>query len=91
MVVRSRRIEIRVTEDERALEEAAATARGETVSEFVRRAARAEAERVLAERARIVVDDETAQRFLAALDRPGDDAALRLRRLTAKPSVLSDG
>jgi GNAT superfamily N-acetyltransferase len=46
MASRTRRIEIRVTEDERALEEAAASAQGETLSEFVRRAALREAEQV---------------------------------------------
>jgi len=89
MATRTRRIEIRVTEDERALEEAAATTQGETVSEFVRRAARAEAERILAERTRIVVDDESAQRFLRALEEPGKAAERALRRLTEKPSVLA--
>jgi uncharacterized protein (DUF1778 family) len=67
---KARRIEIRITEEERALEQAAATATGETLSEFVRRAARREAERTLAERTRYAVDDKTAQRFLAALEGP---------------------
>ena len=90
MTTRTRRIEIRVTEDERALEEAAAIAGGETVSEFVRRAARAEAERVLAERTRIVVDDEAARRFLDALEQPNEAAKRGLTRLAEKPSVLAD-
>lgn len=85
---KTRRIEIRITEQERDLEQAAAVANGETLSEFVRRAARHEAERALAERTRYLVDDEAAQRFLAALERPSADAERRLRRLTAKPSVL---
>lgn len=79
-----------MTEDERALEEAAASAQGETVSEFVRRAARAEAERVLAERTRIVVDDEAAERFLEALEQPSEAAEQGLRRLTEKPSALAE-
>jgi uncharacterized protein (DUF1778 family) len=90
VATRSRRIEIRVTDEERALEEAAASAQGETLSEFVRRAARAEAERTLTERTRLVLDDEAAQRFLDALDRPSDDAERGLRRLIDKPSVLAD-
>jgi uncharacterized protein (DUF1778 family) len=57
---RHRRIEIRITEQERNLEQAAAAASGETLSEFVRRAARNEAERALAERDRYLVDDEAA-------------------------------
>jgi uncharacterized protein (DUF1778 family) len=57
---KTRRIEIRITEQERNLEQAAAAASGETLSEFVRRAARNEAERALAERDRYLVDDEAA-------------------------------
>jgi uncharacterized protein (DUF1778 family) len=59
---KTRRIEIRITEEERDLEQAAAAASGETLSELVRRAARHEAERTLAKRTRYVLDDETAQR-----------------------------
>jgi uncharacterized protein (DUF1778 family) len=90
VATRTKRIEIRLTEEERALEEAAASSQGETLSEFVRRAARIEAERVLAERTRWVVDDEGAQRFLDALDRPTADAERGLQRLVAKPSLLTD-
>jgi uncharacterized protein (DUF1778 family) len=85
---KTRRIEIRITEEERSLEQAAATASGETLSEFVRKAARREAERTLAERTRYVVDDETAQRFLTALEQPSATAARKLRGLIEKPSVL---
>lgn len=89
VTTRARRIEIRVTEEERALEEAAASAHGETLSEFVRRAARVEAERVLAERTRLVANDEAAQRFLDALHRPSADAERDLRQLLDKPSVIA--
>lgn len=85
---KTRRIEIRITEEERDLEQAAAAANGETLSEFVRRAARREAERALAERTRYLVDEEAAQRFLAALEQPSPDTQRGLLRLTAKPSVL---
>jgi uncharacterized protein (DUF1778 family) len=88
MVARTRRIEIRVTEDERALEEAAASAHGETLSEFVRGAARREAEQVLAERTSYVVDDDAAERFLTALEAPGARVERGLRRLLERPSVL---
>jgi uncharacterized protein (DUF1778 family) len=87
---KTRRIEIRITEEERNLEQAAATANGETLSEFVRQAARREAERTLAERTRYVVDDEAAQRFLAALEQPSPNTEQGLRRLTQKPSILPD-
>jgi uncharacterized protein (DUF1778 family) len=85
---KTRRIEIRITEEERNLEQAAASANGESLSEFVRKAARREAERTLAERTRYVVDDEAARRFLAALEQPSPDAERGLRRLVEKPSVL---
>jgi uncharacterized protein (DUF1778 family) len=87
---KTRRIEIRITEAERDLEQAAATVNGETLSEFVRRAARREAERTFAERARYTLDDEAAQQFLTALEQPSSDAERGLRRLTEKPSVLPE-
>ncbi len=85
---KTRRIEIRITEEERDLELAAAAASGETLSEFVRRAARREAERTLAERTRYLVDDDAARRFLAALEKPSAVAEQGLRELATKPSVL---
>jgi uncharacterized protein (DUF1778 family) len=85
---KTRRIEIRITEEERSLEQAAAAVSGETLSEFVRRAARHEAERILAERTRYILGDEAAQRFLTALEQPSSDAERGLLRLTEKPSVL---
>lgn len=85
---KTRRLEIRITEEERNLEQAAAAANGETLSEFVRQAAHREAERTLAERARYIVDDEAAERFLTALEQPSTTAARKLRRLIEKPSVL---
>ncbi len=90
MATRTRRIEFRVTEEERELEEAAATAQGETLSEFVRRVARREAEQILAERTLYVVDDMDAQRFLDALERPPASMEQGLRRLVDKPSVIAD-
>lgn len=88
---KTRRIEIRITEEERDLEQAAAAASGESLSEFVRRAARREAERTLAERTLYLVDDEAAQRFLIALEKPSTATEEGLSRLTAKPSVLRPG
>jgi len=90
MAKRTSRIEIRVTEEERELEQAAASAQGETLSELVRRAARREAERVLAERTRYVVDDDAAKRFLDGLERPFASMEHGLRGLVDKPSVLAD-
>jgi uncharacterized protein (DUF1778 family) len=84
---KTRRIEIRMTEEERDLEQAAAAARGQTLSEFVRQAARREAEEVLAEQTSIALNPEEATRFLAALDDPSSFEA-GLRALTERPSVL---
>ena len=84
---KTRRIEIRVTDEEHQLEEAAATALGVTLSEFYRRAARASAEEVLAERSRIVLDDDEAARFLDALDHP-ERFESGLAWLADRPSVL---
>jgi uncharacterized protein (DUF1778 family) len=82
---KTRRIEIRITEEEHNLEQAAATVSGETLSEFVRRAARYEAERT-----RYTLDDGAAQRFLTALEQPSPTSERGLRRLTKKPSLLPE-
>jgi uncharacterized protein (DUF1778 family) len=84
---KTRRIEIRVTDEERGLEQAAAATRGQTLSEFVRQAARREAEQVLAESATISLNEEEAKRFLAALDDPASFEP-GLRSLLERPSVL---
>jgi uncharacterized protein (DUF1778 family) len=84
---KSRRIEIRVTDEERAVEEAAAQALGVTLSEFYRQAARASAEQVLAERSRVVLDDDEAARFIDALEHP-ERFERGLQRLAERPSVL---
>lgn len=57
-----------MSDEERRLEEAAAAALGLSLSEFVRQAARGRAQEVLRERGEIVLDDEAARAFLAALD-----------------------
>jgi uncharacterized protein (DUF1778 family) len=85
---KTRRIEIRMTDEERNLEQAAAAAQGQTLSEFVRQAARREAKQVLAERTSIVLNPDEANRFLAALDDPASFEA-GLGTLTEHPSVLS--
>lgn len=84
---KTRRIEIRMTDEERDLEQAAAASQGQTLSEFVRQAARREAEQVLAERTRIALNPEEAGRFLAALDDPASFET-GLSALTERPSVL---
>ncbi len=84
---KTRRIEIRVTEEEHTLEEAAASALGISLSEFYRRAARESAEEVLAERSRIVLKGAEAERFLDALEHP-ERFEVGMARLAARPSVI---
>jgi uncharacterized protein (DUF1778 family) len=84
---RTRRVEVRVTDEEHALQEAAASVLGVSVSEFYRHAARARAEEVMAERSRIVLSDADAEKFLNALDHP-ERFAPKLGWLVERPSVL---
>ena len=70
-----------MTDDERQLDSAAATAVGETLSDFFRRAASARAQEVLAEQQRIALNEDEAARFLEALDAVDQDTVARLREL----------
>jgi uncharacterized protein (DUF1778 family) len=79
--MRAQRLELRLTDDERSLDAAAASAVGETLSDFFRRAARARAEEVLADQRDIVLTEEDATRFLDALETPDPDTVARLRAL----------
>lgn len=78
---RSRRIEIRLSDEERRNGEAAASALGESLSDFFRRAAGARAEEVLAEQRLIALDEEEAGRFLDALEQPDESTVARLEEL----------
>ncbi len=79
--VRSQRLELRLTAAERDLDHAAATAVGETLSDFFRRAASARAHEVLADQSEIALDAGEAARFLEALDQPDLETVARLREL----------
>lgn len=81
---RAARLDLRIDESDKALLNEAATLLHQSVSAFVVDAARARAESVIAERRRIVLDDETYDAFVAALDAPTDNPSLRA--LLAKPS-----
>jgi uncharacterized protein (DUF1778 family) len=74
-------LEVRLTDDERSLDVAAAAAVGETLSDFFRRAARARAEEVLADQRDIALTKEEAARFVDALETPDADSVARLREL----------
>lgn len=79
--MRTQRLELRLTDDERQLDSAAATAVGETLSDFFRRAASARAQDVLSDQQRIALNQDEAVRFLDALETVDQDAVARLREL----------
>jgi uncharacterized protein (DUF1778 family) len=81
MLMRTQRLELRLSDDERQLDSAAATAVGETLSDFFRRAASARAQEVLADQRQIALSDDEAARFLDALDAVDQDIVVRLREL----------
>ncbi len=79
--MRTQRLELRLTDDERQLDSAAATALGETLSDFFRRAASVRAQEVLADQQEIVLSEDEAARFLDALEAVDQDTVARLRKL----------
>lgn len=88
--MRTSRLELRLTDDERALDAAAAEASGESLSEFFRRAASDRAASVMSERRRIALSDAEARRFLAALDESDPRTVERLRELRRRPSAFHE-
>jgi uncharacterized protein (DUF1778 family) len=79
--MRTQRLELRLTDDERQLDSAAATAVGETLSDFFRRAASARAQEVLTDQQQIALNDYEAARFLDALESVDRGTVGRLRSL----------
>lgn len=84
---KSSRLDLRVDQRRETLIRQAADLQGRTVTDFVLAAASAEADRVLADRHRFVLDDDTWERFNQALDRPAEEKP-RLRALLEQPSAL---
>jgi uncharacterized protein (DUF1778 family) len=78
---KTRRIELRLSDEERRLDAAAASALGESLSDFFRRAAQARAQEVLADQYGIALGEQEAARFLDALERPDEGAIARLEDL----------
>ncbi|HVC07368.1 MAG TPA: DUF1778 domain-containing protein [Solirubrobacterales bacterium] len=76
-----RRIEVRLSDEERTLDAAAASALGESLSDFFRRAAQERAQEVLADRQGIALGEQEAARFLDALERPDEGTIARLEEL----------
>jgi len=79
--MRTQRIELRLTDEERQMDSTAASAVGETLSDFFRRAAHARAQEILSEQRQIALSDEEAKRFLDAHEDVDEDMVARLRDL----------
>lgn len=83
--MRTNRLELRLTDEERDLDTCAADAVGETLSEFFRRAAHDRATSVIGEQRRIELGNAEARRFLEALDTPDPESVAALRELWLRP------
>ena len=70
--IRSRRIDVRVTDEQDALIREAAAASGQTVTGFLLSAAEERARSILDERRHLVMSDRVFAAFAAALDSPGE-------------------
>ena len=86
---KSLRWDLRVAEHEDELVRAAADACELNFTGFVRHAAMAEAQRVLADRRRFVLSEDNWDRFNEMLDRP-PQVPPGLRRLFSQKSVFED-
>jgi uncharacterized protein (DUF1778 family) len=83
--MRTQRLELRLTDEERSVDQAAAAAVGESLSDFFRRAAANRAADVLADQRRIALTEQEAIRFLDALETVDDQTVARLAELRSKP------
>ncbi|MHB8658565.1 MAG: type II toxin -antitoxin system TacA 1-like antitoxin [Solirubrobacteraceae bacterium] len=82
--MRTQRLELRLTDEERTIDQAAATAVGESLSDFFRRAAANRAADILADERTITLAEDEAIRFLDALETVDDHAVDRLADLRAR-------
>lgn len=78
---KTRRIEVRLSDEERQLDAAAASVLGESLSDFFRRAAQARAQEVLTDQRMIALSEPEAARFLDALEWPDEATVGRLEDL----------
>ena len=83
-VVRTQRLELRLTDQERSIDQAAAAAVGESLSDFFRGAAANRAADVLADQRRITLTEQEAIRFLDALETVDDHTVARLAELRSR-------
>lgn len=88
--MKTNRLELRLTDDERDLDASAAAAVGETLSEFFRQAAKDRAVQIIDEQRTISLEEADATRFLEALDRPDPETIARLRDLWDRPGGYSE-
>lgn len=79
--MRTQRLELRLTEEERSVDQAAAAAVGELLSDFFRRAAANRAADVLADQRRLALTEREAIRFLDALESVDGATVARLADL----------
>ncbi|MDZ7578026.1 MAG: DUF1778 domain-containing protein [Candidatus Nanopelagicales bacterium] len=82
MAVKTQRLEARLDPDTRERISEAAAVTGETMSAFVTRAARSEADRVLARADVVMMNEDLFDQMIATLDAP--DAAPHLARAAAR-------
>jgi len=78
---KTRRIEVRLSDEERQLDAAAALALGENLSDFSRRAAQTRAKEVFADQRTIALSEVEATRPLEALERPDEATVTQLEGL----------
>jgi uncharacterized protein (DUF1778 family) len=88
--VRSERLEVRTTKDERALIDRAVAEQGTDLTEFVVANLTVAARRVLADRSEFVLDVEAAEAWDDVNRRRGRDLP-GLRRLMERPSPFTNG
>jgi uncharacterized protein (DUF1778 family) len=82
--MRTQRLELRLTAEERTIDQAAATAVGESLSDFFRRAAANRAADILADQRTVTLTEDEAIRFLDALETVDDHTVARLADLRAR-------
>ena len=87
--VKTERLNIRATEDEKALVEQAAQARHMTASQFVLQSALRSAEEILADQTRFVLPQDKWDEFTTMLDRPARDMPA-LREASSKRDRFGD-
>jgi uncharacterized protein (DUF1778 family) len=79
--MRTQRLELRLTDEERTIDQAAATAVGESLSDFFRRAAANRAADILADQRTITLTEHEAIGFLDALETVDEHTVSRLADL----------